>query len=160
MARQRAAFDSLADPPLWLGFLDDEAFDRVIADAAVVVLPYSVANPASGIAVRAAVHGRPIVGTRVPALADVVADGVTGLLVAPDDPAALAEALLRLAREPALRDRLGDAGAAAAGARHTWAHHVEGLRHAYAMRGVPARPGRFAPQGGRRRVRAGDRRSV
>jgi type III pantothenate kinase len=39
-----------------------------------------------------------------------VIDGVTGLLVPPSDPAALAEALGRLLRDPPLRRKLGEAG--------------------------------------------------
>jgi glycosyltransferase involved in cell wall biosynthesis len=41
---------------------------------------------------------------------EVVLDGTTGLLVAPRDPGALAEALERLIREPALARRLGQEG--------------------------------------------------
>jgi len=41
-------------------------------------------------------------------------DGVTGLVVPPADPAALAAALARLMREPALRARLGEQGRARA----------------------------------------------
>jgi glycosyltransferase involved in cell wall biosynthesis len=53
--------------------------------------------------------GRPVVASRAGALEELVEDGVTGLLVPPRDPAALAEAMLRLASDPALVDRLGRA---------------------------------------------------
>lgn len=39
-------------------------------------------------------------------------DGVTGLLVPPRDPQALVDAILRLLRDPDLRDRMGQAGRA------------------------------------------------
>lgn len=54
--------------------------------------------------------GVPVVSTRTSGIPELVEDGVTGLLVPPNDAAALAEALLRLARDPALRERLGTAG--------------------------------------------------
>ena len=51
-----------------------------------------------------------ILATRVSAVPEVVVDGVSGLLVPPSDSAALAQAMLRLARDPDLRARLGRAG--------------------------------------------------
>jgi len=56
--------------------------------------------------------GLPVVATRVSAVPEVVLDGETGLLVPPDDPAALGRALSRLAADPELRASLGAAGAA------------------------------------------------
>jgi glycosyltransferase involved in cell wall biosynthesis len=54
--------------------------------------------------------GLPIVSTAVGAIPEVVADGETGLLVEPDDPGALAHAILRLAQEPGLAAAAGRAG--------------------------------------------------
>ena len=44
--------------------------------------------------------GRPVVGMRVGGLAEIIEDGVTGYLVAPDDSAAFAAALIRVLRDP------------------------------------------------------------
>jgi glycosyltransferase involved in cell wall biosynthesis len=52
----------------------------------------------------------PIVATRVGAIPEVVDDGVTGTLVPPDDPRALAAALVELAQRPSLRQERGRAG--------------------------------------------------
>ena len=52
----------------------------------------------------------PVVACRIAAMPEVVLDGTTGLLVAPRDPGALAEALERLIREPVLARRLGQEG--------------------------------------------------
>jgi glycosyltransferase involved in cell wall biosynthesis len=51
----------------------------------------------------------PVVATRVGGVSELVSDGIDGLLVPAGDAAALADALARLAREPALADRLGAA---------------------------------------------------
>jgi glycosyltransferase involved in cell wall biosynthesis len=61
--------------------------------------------------------GLPVLATRVSGSRDVIRDGVSGRLVAPADPEALAGALLDLARRPEERRRLGDA------ARHTVAEN-------------------------------------
>ena len=52
------------------------------------------------------------VSTRLSGIPELIADGETGLLVAPGDRAALAAALARLIADPALRARLGAAGEA------------------------------------------------
>lgn len=54
----------------------------------------------------------PVVASRIAGIPELVRDGATGLLVAPADAAALARAIERLARDPALREQLGAAGAA------------------------------------------------
>lgn len=50
------------------------------------------------------------VGSRTGGLTEVIEDGTTGLLVAPDDPESLAKAIDRLASDPGLRSRMGGAG--------------------------------------------------
>ena len=56
--------------------------------------------------------GLPVVATAVGGTPEVVVDGVTGFLVPPRDPQALADAILRLLRDPELRQRMGEAGRA------------------------------------------------
>jgi len=71
--------------------------------------------------------------TAVSGVPELIEDGVTGALVPPDDPAALAEALARLIGDPALRARL-----AAAGQDHLRAHFGQdaGLDRLAAMFGA------------------------
>lgn len=61
-------------------------------------------------ALEAMAAGRAVVASRVGGLGEAVVDGETGLLVPPEDAPALAEALERVARDTALRARLGAAG--------------------------------------------------
>ncbi len=56
--------------------------------------------------------GRPVVATRVGGNTDLVVDGETGILVPPDDPAALAAAIERLLADPALAARIAARGQA------------------------------------------------
>ncbi len=55
---------------------------------------------------------KPVVATTAGGIPEVVADGETGLLVPPRDHHALADAIVRLLNDPALRRRLGEAGLA------------------------------------------------
>jgi glycosyltransferase involved in cell wall biosynthesis len=59
--------------------------------------------------VEAFCRARGIVGTRAGSIPDLVDDGVNGLLVQPDDPQALADAIVRVLTEPGLAERLGQA---------------------------------------------------
>jgi glycosyltransferase involved in cell wall biosynthesis len=65
--------------------------------------------------------GLPVVGSRLGQIAEVIEDGVHGYLVA-DDPAEVAERLVRLAMCPAQRLAMGAAAHARSAARHTWDH--------------------------------------
>jgi glycosyltransferase involved in cell wall biosynthesis len=64
--------------------------------------------------------GVPVVATTAGAFPEVIDHGVTGLLVSPGDPAALAEAIAQLMDDAALRRRMGDAGRARIEERFTW----------------------------------------
>ncbi|MGH7006446.1 MAG: glycosyltransferase family 4 protein, partial [Alphaproteobacteria bacterium] len=75
----------------------------------------------------------PCVATRVSAIPELIADGVNGLLVPPDDAAALASALERSIREPALRARLGAAGLAKIRAEFDHAGAVAGLARRFGL---------------------------
>jgi glycosyltransferase involved in cell wall biosynthesis len=53
---------------------------------------------------------KPVIATRVGGLTDLIEDGVSGLLVPPEDAASLADGIAQLMAKPALRERLGQAG--------------------------------------------------
>jgi glycosyltransferase involved in cell wall biosynthesis len=53
---------------------------------------------------------KPIVGTATGGIPEVVVDGVTGILVPPRDHEAMAAAIVKLLKDPALRDRMGASG--------------------------------------------------
>jgi glycosyltransferase involved in cell wall biosynthesis len=68
---------------------------------------------------------RPLVGSRLGQIAEVIDDGSNGLLVEPGDPQALAIAIERLAADEDLRARLGAAARQTVIARYTWRHNAE-----------------------------------
>jgi glycosyltransferase involved in cell wall biosynthesis len=71
--------------------------------------------------------GTPVVGSAVGGIQYSVRDGVSGFLVPPHDPRALAERLVRLHANPALRRALGRAGIRRARAMFTWDRVAEQL---------------------------------
>jgi glycosyltransferase involved in cell wall biosynthesis len=75
--------------------------------------------------------GKPIVASRLGQIAEVLETEETALLVEPGDARALSDAILRLARTPELRARLGAEARCAAIARHTWTHNAERVLAAY-----------------------------
>jgi glycosyltransferase involved in cell wall biosynthesis len=74
--------------------------------ARAVVTPYVVGYQ-SGVVHLAMTMARAVVASDVGDLASVVIDGETGLVVVPEDPAQLADALERILYEPGLADRMG-----------------------------------------------------
>lgn len=63
-------------------------------------------------AIEAMALARPVVATNVGGLPEVVGDGVTGILLPPENPAALAEAIQQLLRHPERAAAMGKAGRA------------------------------------------------
>ena len=104
--RVRAAADDLAGAVDLVGYADPwEWFAR----GDVVVVPSRV-EPFGNVAVQAMLAGRPVVVSRTQGLAEIVQDGETGLLVRPDDPVALADAIAELLDHPARASALAEAG--------------------------------------------------
>ncbi|MGY4329374.1 glycosyltransferase involved in cell wall biosynthesis [Bradyrhizobium sp. LB7.2] len=75
--------------------------------------------------------GRPVVASAIGQVTEIVTDGKFGLLVPAGDVDALVEALARLADDPALRARLGEAARAEAVRRHGHEARVAGLLQAF-----------------------------
>ena len=90
----------------WLGQVDDIA--ALWTRAAIAVLPSRREGLPMSL-LEAAACGRPMVATNVPGCREIVRPGETGLLVPPDDPPALAEAIASLVAAPELRARFGAA---------------------------------------------------
>ena len=99
----------LGDRLRLLGFRDDP--ETVIGAADAVGVPSTQPDPLPNAALEAAAAGCCVVAAAHGGLTEIVIDGETGLLVAPGDPAALARSLRRLADDPALAARLGQAAA-------------------------------------------------
>lgn len=96
---------SLGDRWISIGWLDDVAPVLLACDA--LCLP-THREGFPNVVLEAAAAGRPVVTTTATGARDSVIDGTTGFLVPVNDSQALAQALKKLATNPALRVRLGD----------------------------------------------------
>lgn len=100
------------------------------ASASVVVVPLERRGDRSAgqaTYLNAMALGKPVVVSDVAGARDYIADGETGILVAPGDPRALATALRALHEDPALARRLGAAARADVRSRFGPDHYVERL---------------------------------
>jgi glycosyltransferase involved in cell wall biosynthesis len=82
---------------------------NVLAGLDVLVLPSFAHEGIPQIILQAEAMARPVVATTVGGIPEVVEDGVTGLLVPPRNPPALAEKIGQILADPALGARLGEA---------------------------------------------------
>jgi glycosyltransferase involved in cell wall biosynthesis len=107
-----------------------EDVSAITAELDIAVLPSL--REAQGISILEAMARRkPVVATTVGGIPEVVADDVSGFLVPPGDPAALAAALARLARSPTLRSQMGEAGHAVVVDRFSIDAHVRQVEALY-----------------------------
>jgi glycosyltransferase involved in cell wall biosynthesis len=105
--RSQAAGLSCAERVIFSGAPDD--VPAMTASLDLALLPSL--REAQGVALlEAMASGVPIVASAVGGIPETVRDGIDGQLVSPADPDALAASVIRLARDPALRARLADAG--------------------------------------------------
>ena len=109
--------DTPADWPADVTVVHDVPHDQVLAawpHAAVAVVPSVWPEPFGMVAVEAMAAGVPVVASATGGLVDIVEDGVTGVLVPPGDPDALAAAVRSLLDDPERARRMGRAAARSA----------------------------------------------
>jgi len=86
-----------------------ERLRELIDDAALLVVP-SRSEGMGRIVLEASARSRPVVASRVGGIPELIEDGRTGLLVAPEDADALATALIRLLEDPSMAAEMGRHG--------------------------------------------------
>jgi len=123
---------------LALGLQDCVRFVRFVADiypvwrgSQIAVVPSTEPEPFGMVAIEAMACGLPVVAAAHGGLLDIVVNEETGLLFTPGDPQALAGALARLASNPALRQRLGQAGAQRQHAQFSMQRQIDDTRAVY-----------------------------
>lgn len=106
--KETAVSLGIASRTRFVGFRPD--MPDVFAAADVVVNPARFEEPFGRVALEAIAAGRPVVASRVGAITELFQTDVDAILVEPDDPGALAAAILRLAADRQLRFDLAKSG--------------------------------------------------
>lgn len=125
----RIAREPWKDSVTLLGHRDD--VPNLLASLDLLVLPSYAHEGIPQIILQAQAMGRAVVATTVGGIPEVVEDGVTGLLVPPRNPEALAERIKALLGDPGLRERIGAAGRERVEKEHTLDGMGEGLLGLY-----------------------------
>lgn len=104
---------------LKLGYIAIHEIPNVFKVADLVVLPYNQVSQ-SGVVLSAYSFGKPVVATSVGGISEIVDEGKTGLLIPPDNPKALAKAVIRLLKDDVLREKMGKKALEIVQKNHSW----------------------------------------
>ncbi len=144
-----------------LGRVSGDELWRHLHEADVLCAPSLAGESFGMVLTEAFAAGTPVIASEIAGYADVVTDGVDGVLVPPADPQRLAEELQRLYVEPARREAMGRAALGTA-ARYAWprvAERVEGVYEEALRAPRPATSvGRLAGRAGLAPIGGGPRR--
>jgi glycogen(starch) synthase len=92
------------------GHLHGSELESAFDSARLVVVPSTWQEPCPTVALEAMAAGRALIASAVGGLLDIIENGVTGLLVPPNDPTALADALESVINDTQRLEGMGAAG--------------------------------------------------
>ncbi len=102
-----------------------------LAASDVFVLPSKLPEPNATVLIAAMATGLPCIGTNIGGTVETIVDGESGLLVPPDDPQALASAMVTLAEDRNLREAMGRAGLQRAKTVFSLDHYCQTIMESY-----------------------------
>jgi glycosyltransferase involved in cell wall biosynthesis len=137
---RQAAEMGLSDVVTWTGVSEDPFAEGVYAAADVVCQVSRWEEVFGWTIAEAMVHRRPLIGTRVGGIPELIRDGVTGFLVERGDAAAIAEKISLLLDSPILRAKMGLEGLHDAEKRFDLRRNVSRLLDLYGIPGHTMTP--------------------
>lgn len=139
-----AASLSVSDVVSFYGKVPHDEVPRYMTEMDIFVMPSVHESETFGIAaVEAQAMGIPVVATRIGGVPEAVLENRTALLVPPRDPEALAQAVVRLIEEPALRRSMSRKGRCFVERSYDWRRNAGRVEALYArlLSGAPATEG-------------------
>jgi len=116
----------------FLGFIPHESVPETLTRLSVFVVPSILESESFGVAVvEASASGLPVVVSNIGGLPEVVKDRVTGILVPPRNPEAIADALGELSRDVQLRAELGVSGRKFILENYEWTENAARMERLY-----------------------------
>lgn len=100
------------------GFVSNAVLEKLYAQAHITIVPSLLYESFSFTVAQAMMRGIPVIASRVGGIPETLDHGRCGILVEPNDPQALADAIIDLAQDAAKRERLGQAAR-----EHALAHY-------------------------------------
>lgn len=123
-------FSEYSDPRIhFLGKTDlQEKTDAL--DACTLLCVPSTQESFGGVYTEAWSFGKPVIGCRIPAVSEVIDDGVNGILVE-QDPSEIAQKILALLQNEEMRQSMGAAGKTKVETKYSWGEIASRTEHAY-----------------------------
>jgi glycosyltransferase involved in cell wall biosynthesis len=90
----------------WLPFVPNDIMPNIYAGCDVLVLP-SFFEPFGNVTIEAMACGKPVIGSCIGGMLDTIVDGETGLHIQPGDSDQIANSLIKILKNDALRKELG-----------------------------------------------------
>jgi len=117
--RRLAGVYGVADQVKFIGFVDDQARNQLLAEAAVAVFP-SIYEPFGIVALEAMAAGTPVLVSDTGGLGEIISHGIDGLKVPPGRPDLLARYLHELLNRPELARKHGQRAYRKVVTRYDW----------------------------------------
>jgi glycosyltransferase involved in cell wall biosynthesis len=140
----RVAELGLGQSVVFTGYVSDADFPKMFAAADVLAINSPVETQ-SLIVLEAMATGLPVVGAAAGAIPDALKDGENGFLFRTDDSQALADSLIRILGDPALKARLSE-GALRTAAEHSLERTTQKLVEVYEM-ALETKAKKYGPDG-------------
>ncbi|TRO58069.1 glycosyltransferase family 1 protein [Candidatus Bathyarchaeota archaeon] len=102
---------NLTDKVIFAGEVSDDLLPKYYSIADMLVLPSKDRSEGFGLTIlEANASGKPVIGSNIGGIPGILTDNDNGILVPPNNPTLLADAICRLSNDDKLRERMGERG--------------------------------------------------